>query len=113
MRRYKTCVFVFSNTNVSHDIHIKEYGLVYSPKNVVLENVLEYAAEYLGLAGVYGVNSPEEVERLMIEREFLAGVVFNHLSVNYKPIPNFQYLNQRNRSDLNIDFIFQLSTEYY
>lgn len=72
---------LFSDTNVSRDSHIRELGLVFSPNNPVLEKLLKDITDKLNLDGVHGVSSSEEVERLMIEREFLAGVVFNHSAV--------------------------------
>lgn len=56
-------------------------GLVFSPDNPVFEKLLKDIAVKLDLDGVHGVSSSVEVERLMIEREFLAGVVFNHPAV--------------------------------
>lgn len=76
-------MFVFSDKNVSRDIHIRELGLVFSPNNPVLEKLLKDITERLHLDGVHGVSSSEEVERLMIEREFLAGIVFHHPAVKY------------------------------
>lgn len=35
----------------------------------------------LQLDGIEGVNSTEEVEKVMIERELLCGVIFDHFDV--------------------------------
>lgn len=48
----------------------------------MLEKLLWRAAvDGLKLMSIHGVNGSEEVERMMIEREFLAGVVFYHSAV--------------------------------
>ncbi|XP_055326120.1 phospholipid-transporting ATPase ABCA3-like, partial [Sitodiplosis mosellana] len=73
-------------TNTCRDIHLREWGLVYSPKNKVFEDLLQLASIRFNFTVIYGVNSSEEVERLMIEREFLAGVVFDH-SANITELP--------------------------
>ncbi|XP_055297532.1 phospholipid-transporting ATPase ABCA3-like isoform X2 [Sitodiplosis mosellana] len=72
--------------NATHAIHLKEWKLVYYPKNKILERFLSEVVKLLKLDGIEGVNSSEEVEKVMIEREFLAGVVFNH-SANIKELP--------------------------
>lgn len=83
--------FVFSDTNGNHDIHIGEWRLVYSPENQVFEHLLGHVVSGLNFSGVYGVKTSEEVEKLMLEQEFVAGVVFNHSAVKLSLVlHNFQ-----------------------
>lgn len=75
----------YSFSDNSPDLFAREFGLVYSPKNQVFDFLLGNASKGLGFAGVYGVNSSEKVEEMMIERDFFAGVVFKHAAViNYE-----------------------------
>lgn len=74
------CIVFFSDTK--NDIYLKEWALVYSPKNGVFEKLLGNVASDLKIALIHGVDSPEQVEDVIKRREFLAGVVFDHPSVN-------------------------------
>lgn len=59
------------------------WTLVYSPKSDVLEELLFKVVESLELYGFEGVETPELVETVMIERGLLCGIVFNHEAVNF------------------------------
>lgn len=61
--------------------NIDEWKLVYTPKNDVLENLLESTIKLLGLSGTVAVNSSRELEEVMIERKLIAGIDFQHLWV--------------------------------
>lgn len=57
--------------------NIKEFRLVFSPKNNVLTEFLTNVSDSLSLEPPEGVESPEEVEKVMIERYLLCGVLFD------------------------------------
>lgn len=82
---YLTKIFsedIINNPNNSRNsIWPKEWKLVYSPKNPELELLLSKTAELMFLEGVLGVKNSSEVERVMIKRDYLAGVVFDHEEV--------------------------------
>lgn len=61
---------------------IKDWKLVYSPKNEVLETLLTGAATSLGLKGVYGVAGQKELEATMVNKQLVAGVQFEHSPVS-------------------------------
>ncbi|XP_031638223.1 ATP-binding cassette sub-family A member 3-like, partial [Contarinia nasturtii] len=60
------------------DNHLMNFSLVYSPKNIVLAELLGIVARDLGLSPFHGVDRPEQVENITARHEFLAGVVFDH-----------------------------------
>lgn len=66
------------------DIYVKEWKLVYSPYNAVFEELIDAACKSLQLDGIVGVNTPEEVEAAMTNRELVAGIVFQHSQVKSK-----------------------------
>ncbi|XP_031627171.1 ATP-binding cassette sub-family A member 3-like, partial [Contarinia nasturtii] len=66
------------NTTVFTTDPLKEWQLVYYPKNDILEKLLNQVSQNLELDGVVGVKRSNLVERMMIGREMLAGVIFNH-----------------------------------
>ena len=58
---------------------IKEWRLVYWPKNAVLDALLTNVSETLELdEPPEGVETPEEVESVMMERFLLCGVLFDN-----------------------------------
>lgn len=57
---------------------IKEWRLVYWPKNDVLDALLTNVSETLALEPPEGVEMPEEVETVMMERFLLCGVLFDN-----------------------------------
>lgn len=57
--------------------------MAYSPKNEVLGKFLMEAARSLGLEAVVGVDTPEELEAIMVNRQLVAGVQFEHPSVSF------------------------------
>lgn len=59
------------------------WTLVYSPKSDVLEELLLKVVDSLELHDVEGVETPELVEKVMIERGLLCGIIFNHEAVNF------------------------------
>lgn len=61
-----------------HDLHVLEWGLVYSPVNKELAELMNETARLLKLeSGTVAVNTPAEVEAVMFRREFVAGVDFD------------------------------------
>lgn len=70
-----------SDDIVARDIHVKEWKLVYSPINPIFDELAENAAKSLQLEGAVGVNSSEEVESAMFNRELVAGINFQHSAV--------------------------------
>lgn len=68
-------------SDATHDIHVKEWKIVYSPKNEALDELMMNVTDSLDLEGFEGVKTPEEVETVMIERELLCGIVFEHIQV--------------------------------
>lgn len=73
----------FINTNNSRDsIWPKEWKLVYSPKNDVLELLLNETAKLMQFEGVMGVENASEVEQVMIKSDYFAGVIFDHEEVH-------------------------------
>lgn len=67
---------------------IKEWKVVYSPKNDVFKQLLMPCIEKIVQSepiGIESVGSPEEVEEIMIQRRLIAGIVFEHSAVNYMP----------------------------
>lgn len=65
------------------NIKVKEWKLVYTPQNPVLEEMLDRAAKSLHLNGVVGANDTDELISKMFNREFVAGIEFNHPAVNF------------------------------
>lgn len=51
---------------------------MYSPKNHILEELVDAAAKSLRLNGVMGVDDSDELVNVMIHREFFAGIEFKH-----------------------------------
>lgn len=82
--RYKNHEFLYSESKEQKKQAIKEWRLVYSPKNEVFEKLLTEAALSLGLKGVVGVDTQEELEATMVNRQLVAGVQFEHPSVSIK-----------------------------
>lgn len=66
---------------MARDIHVKEWKLVYSPMNPIFDELADVAAKSLQLEGVVGVNSSEELEGVMFNRELVAGINFLHSAV--------------------------------
>lgn len=60
---------------------VKEWKLVYLPQNPVLEKLLNAVAHSLELDGVEGVNSTNEMIRVMFDRALVAGIEFKHSAV--------------------------------
>lgn len=69
---------------------VKELKLIYSPKNVIFEKILnETMWTLLNETDIHpprveGVDSPETVESEMMNRKLLAGVLFHHPAVHKK-----------------------------
>lgn len=60
----------------------KEWKLVYSPLNNVLQTLMDSTIQLLHLDGVVAVNTSAQIEQAMSGSEQLvAGIDFNHLSV--------------------------------
>lgn len=93
MKWQEITALVYFCSNATHDIHLKEWKLVYYPKNDILEQFLSEVVELLRLDGIEGVNSTEDVEKVMIERELFCGVVFEHFAVSEHDI-NVNFSNQ-------------------
>lgn len=64
------------------DEGVKEWKLVYFPKNVALEKLLIKTVEILELDGVISVSSSEQIEDYVLNRGFFAGIEFNHPDVS-------------------------------
>lgn len=62
---------------------IKEWKLVYAPKNVHLDKLMDWITKKHGLNGFEGVANGMEIESVMLNRELIAGIQFNHLDVGY------------------------------
>lgn len=61
----------------------KEWKLVYSPFNNVLNTLMESTIQLLNLDGLVAVNTSAQIEQAMCGSEQLvAGIAFNHLSVS-------------------------------
>lgn len=71
-----------SEENAARDIHVKEWKLVYSPPNPILENLVAIAAKSLELDGVVAVNDSEQLIGTMFSKELVAGIEFHHPAVN-------------------------------
>lgn len=63
------------------DVFLEEWRLVYSPKCVLFERLTNSAARALGLVGVVGVDDPDGIRRVMLDRELVAGIEFKHPAV--------------------------------
>lgn len=60
---------------------IQELRMVYSPKNDILDEFLTNVSISLGLPEIpEGVETPEEVQKVMTERFLLCGVIFSNYS---------------------------------
>lgn len=61
-----------------HDLHVKEWGLVYSPINNELAELMNETVALLKLEnGTVAVNSSADIETVMFNRELVAGVEFD------------------------------------
>lgn len=80
---FRCARYHLSDEVVARDLHVKEWKLVYSPLNPALEELVDIASKSLQLDGVVGVNSSEELEAVMFNRELVAGIEFQHSSVNF------------------------------
>lgn len=64
-------------------VNIKEWKLVYLPENPVLENLIHTVSKSLKLDGVVGVKTSNDLIQVMIDRELVAGIEFEHSAVGY------------------------------
>lgn len=60
---------------------VKEWKLVYLPKNECLERLLNKTVEMLNLDGVLSVDTSKQIEDVMDSRRLLAGIEFDHPDV--------------------------------
>lgn len=61
-----------------HNLHVKEWGLVYSPINNELAELMNETVALLKLEnGTVAVNNSADIEAVMFNREFVAGVEFD------------------------------------
>lgn len=71
---FETC----SQEALDHDIHVKEWALVYSPNNKELGKLMTETARLLELqSGAIAVNTSDQVEAVMFNRELVAGLEFD------------------------------------
>lgn len=63
---------------------IAEWKLVFSPKNEIFENLVAAAGDALGLDGVLGVDNENDIEAVITNRKFVAGINFEHSAVRFK-----------------------------
>lgn len=74
-------MYAYSESASFRDIHVKEWRLVYSPQNPVLNRLVDTAANSLGLNGTVGVSTSDELVGVMFNRELIAGIEFKHPTV--------------------------------
>lgn len=92
-----------------HDLHVKEWGLVYSPVNKQLAELMNETARLLQLEdGAIAVNTSADVEAVMFNRELVAGIEFDLPAVIYDVNFHIHFFFKLNSINLLKHFIFDL-----
>lgn len=90
-------------SNESREKQPREWKLVYSPKNLIFEKLLNQAIKSLDINGIVGVKNAEDVEKIVQEKDFLAGVLFDH-SDKIRKLPKELSYTLRFPSESRIEF---------
>lgn len=61
---------------------IREWKVVYSPKNDQLDDLLAVVSEKLQLDGFVGVENENEIAAVMTNQKLIAGIEFKHPAVS-------------------------------
>lgn len=64
------------------NIFLREWQLVYSPQNPILDDLMSEVSRSLALTGIVGVGSSNQIFDVMLNQELIAGVEFQHPAVN-------------------------------
>lgn len=67
-------------------VNIKEWKLIYSPENSVLENLVNTVSKSLKLDGSVGVKTSNDIAQVMVNRKLVAGIEFEHPAVNIRGV---------------------------
>lgn len=78
LKKINNWIFFYRYAN---NTHVRDWRLIYSPKNAVLEALLIGASRSLGLSEPIGVNSSKQVQKLVSEFGYFAGILFDHDAV--------------------------------
>lgn len=80
------------------NLHVQEWGLVYSPINNELAELMNETVALLKLEnGTVAVNNSADIEAVMFNREFVAGVEFDIPAVSIIKLVSFQVKATKNQ----------------
>lgn len=97
---------------MQREIYLNEWVLIYTPKNDLFDQIVEFTAEELALDESESVDTIEDLETMLLQRKVLAGIIFDHPAVLFPHKKNRIALNFTSKP-IKFTFLCMFSIGYH
>lgn len=73
---------MFFHINSKNNTSVNEWKLVYTPTNDILKSLIDATINLLNMDGAVAVDTSEQIEQVMYNEKFVAGIEFDNVLVN-------------------------------